>query len=815
MREDYLKKHMGKILSSIIAVLGLCIVALVLYISKTSRTNTVEASIVNAISTIKQFTELRAYYTKNVIKKITAKTRIEVSHDHAGKEDAIPLPATMIHDLSQSLSKDKNNVQLRLYSAYPFPNRKNRVLDGFANAALEFFKDGSDRNFVREDVIDGQRVVRLAVADRLSAETCVSCHNSHPESPKRDWKLNDVRGILEIISPVETQLKNNGSMLATVIGIVSFAVFLVALLMAGIWMCIKAMVKSETESAKVISMMENTPKGAMFADLNMIIQYANPESRKILEKLKKHLPFETKSLIGQSIDVFHKDPRTVRRIVSDPHNLPHKAQFLAGPETVEIEVAAVYDQNRDYMGPMVTWEIVTERIKAQAEMARIVSIVENNPVNMMYADASMTLKYINPSGVNGLKSLENHLPVRVGDMIGQSIDVFHKDPDRIRKIVSDPRNLPHRGLIQIGPEKLEIVIVPIFDDKKNYAGPLVSWSVVTEKIAAERKNKEMIEQELEQGRQLKMKVDSMLEAIAVAAKGDLTQPVTVSGNDIIGQMGDGLRNLFSDLRKSISAIVQNAQTLTYASGELKSVSEHMGNKSRASSSQAKVVAQAAEQVNQNIQSVASGATEMSASIQEISRNAHEAAKVVSEAVKVAETANSAIGKLGESSAEIGQVVKVITSIAEQTNLLALNATIEAARAGEAGKGFAVVANEVKELSKETTKATEDISRKIQTIQSDTRQAVEAIGKIGLVTDKINDISNTIASAVEQQTGTTAEMGRSVAEAAKRTAEITGSIAGIAQAAETNSADASDARDAANAMLQMAEELQKLAGAFKC
>src|SRR5579862_2192236 len=139
---------------------------------------------------------------------------------------------------------------------------------------------------------------------------------------------------------------------------------------------------------------------------------------------------------------------------------------------------------------------------------------------------------------------------------------------------------------------------------------------------------------------------------------------------------------------------------------------------------------------------------MNASIKEIARNATEAARIASGAVKVARETNDTVNKLGESSVEIGKVIKVITSIAQQTNLLALNATIEAARAGEAGKGFAVVANEVKELAKQTAAATEEISQKIEAIQQDTGGAVRAITEIGAIIDQINGIQNTTASAVE-------------------------------------------------------------------
>lgn len=265
----------------------------------------------------------------------------------------------------------------------------------------------------------------------------------------------------------------------------------------------------------------------------------------------------------------------------------------------------------------------------------------------------------------------------------------------------------------------------------------------------------------------------------------------------------------AEMARILEQVNSSACTLGSSAEELTAVSSQMASNAEETSSQANVVSAASEQVSKNVQTVSTGVEEMNSAIREIAKNATESARVAQQAVTTAESANTQIAKLGESSVEIGNVIKVITSIAEQTNLLALNATIEAARAGEAGKGFAVVANEVKELAKETARATEDIGRKIETIQSDTKGAVDSIQQIGQVIAQINDISNTIASAVEEQTATATEMSRNVGEAAKGTAEIAQNITAVAQAAQNTTQGASNSQQAASELARMAAELQKL------
>jgi methyl-accepting chemotaxis protein len=306
----------------------------------------------------------------------------------------------------------------------------------------------------------------------------------------------------------------------------------------------------------------------------------------------------------------------------------------------------------------------------------------------------------------------------------------------------------------------------------------------------------------------------LMQAEAIAA-GDLTrEDLKVQSNDELGDLTTAINKMSGSLKHMILAISENAVQVASASEELNVTSQQITANSEETSAQTKVVSNATEQVSQNLQTVATGAEEMGASIKDIAKNATEAAKIATSAVKAAETANATVSKLGESSAEIGQVIKVITAIAQQTNLLALNATIEAARAGDAGKGFAVVANEVKELAKKTAKATEDISRKIETIQVDTKAAVESIGTISQVINQINDISSTIATAVEEQNATTNEMARNVSEAAHGSGEITSNIAGVADAAESTSRGAGDTQKAAQQLVETSAELRRLVEQFK-
>jgi len=297
------------------------------------------------------------------------------------------------------------------------------------------------------------------------------------------------------------------------------------------------------------------------------------------------------------------------------------------------------------------------------------------------------------------------------------------------------------------------------------------------------------------------------------AGGRLDQTVEVYDSSELGQMAVALNSSIEQLRGVIGEISRSSQVLASSSEELTAVSAAVSASAEESSTQTQVVAAAAEQISRNIATVAAGGEQMGAAIREIAGNASEATAIATRAAETAEAANATVTKLGESSEEIGKVVRMITSIAEQTNLLALNATIEAARAGEAGKGFAVVANEVKELAQAAARATEDISARVETTQADVQAAVAAISEITTVVGQINDIQVVISAAVEEQSATTNEMVRNVAEVSVGSGEIATNVTGIAAAANETTASAAQTAQAAQELSRIAAELNGSVGTF--
>jgi methyl-accepting chemotaxis protein len=776
--------------------------------------------------------------------------------------------------------------------------------------------------------------------------------------------------------------------------------------------------------------LEGIPTRVMLADRDFRITYVNQATRDGLVRLADWLPISPDDIVGASLDVFHKNPAYQRAILDDPSLLPRQALIEVGPETLDLRVHALFDPAGEYVGAMATWDVVTDEINRQRQLDE--SLVDGAAVNKVLTalgtattldqavqavletvrsefgwaygsywaidEDDNTLKFALESGDAGEEfrkvTLETSFsrgvglsgrawatedlfftrdlgemtdcprapvaqrvgvksgvcfPILAGGRVIGTMDFFATDtldpsPQRLDALRNVGRlvsqaverldkeeaarasavdtaavNLVLSRLaaattvseavqqaldtvraefgwaygsywtIEEGSDVLKFALesgdageefrrvtleasfrrgvglsgrawanedlfftknigdmtdcvrAPVAQRvgvKSGVCFPIISGGTVIatmdffatqtlspspQRLDALRNVGRLVSQALERiardtaererAADMATKVELVLEVVRAASEGDLTKEVPVSGSDAIGQLAEGLGSLLTTLRESMVNIGRTAESLEVAAEQLTILSQGMGDGATLTSERAGSASGSSSEVSASIQTVASAAEEMTASIREIAQNATEAASVATGAVSVASSAQDTVASLGESSAEIGQVIKVITSIAQQTNLLALNATIEAARAGDAGKGFAVVANEVKELAKETARATEDIGRKIEAIQGDTSGAVSAISEISEVIGRINDIQTTIASAVEEQTATTNEIARSVTEAAGGANGIADDIGQVASAAEDTRQGAQNTLQSATELSSMATELKAMVGRF--
>jgi methyl-accepting chemotaxis protein len=364
-------------------------------------------------------------------------------------------------------------------------------------------------------------------------------------------------------------------------------------------------------------------------------------------------------------------------------------------------------------------------------------MLQQMPMGVMCADPNddFRVTYMNARSVEVIRGIEHLLSVKANDLLGQSVDVLHKNPAHQRAILSDPSRLPHRARIKLGAEVIDLNIGKITNAAGDYTGAMLCWTMVTAQA----------------------------------------------------QLADGFERDVGGVVTAVSA----------AASQVQAAASSMVETARQSGNQVREVAEAGEQAGGDVQSVAAAAQQLAASVAEISRQVAEGAVVARSAAEEALAADGTMKELSNAASTIGDVVRLIGDIAGQTNLLALNATIEAARAGEAGKGFAVVASEVKQLANQTAKATEEIGQQIAAVQAATKQAVSALRSIGSTVQKIEGVTAAIASAVEQQGAATQEIASTAARVAQSTTAVVASIGQVGKATEESRGAAAMILEAAN------------------
>lgn len=602
------------------------------------------------------------------------------------------------------------------------------------------------------------------------------------------------------------------------------------------WSDITDKIAADNSVARMQGAMAGSATATMMVDRDFLITYMNPATIKLLESLEPVMQAiwsdfiaTEEYMMGKCIDDFHRNPAHQRKILDDPKNLPYQANINLGDQTVRLNVAAIMDNENNFVGCSLEWENITVQVNSEIEIGRLVSATQGMTVNLMMADPDGVINYMNPAVEKMLRrreaSIQKALPNFVVDkIIGTNFDTFHANPAHQQKLLQ-PENLPYSSRIQVADLHFQLIAIALRDDNGNHLGTAVEWTDETESVTAQQRVEELIEQAV-QGN-LSERIDATdfdgfmknLGGSINTLVDTVSEPLTncssvlsemATGNLQLEMVGD-YKGSFAELQTAINTTINNLRNMV---GEIMEASSHVSTSSREISQGNTDLSQRTEEQASSLEETASSMEELTATVKENSDAANKASQLSGKTMqqaesggKVVEDAVVAMKEINNASREISDIIGVIDEIAFQTNLLALNAAVEAARAGDQGRGFAVVAAEVRNLAQRSASAAKEIKSLIS----------NSVDKVNQGTELVNDSGQKLAEIVESVrsvSGLVGEIANASLEQANGIEEVNQAVTQMDSMTQQNSALVEEAAAAAEALTEQAGNMLELMSFFK-
>ncbi len=427
-------------------------------------------------------------------------------------------------------------------------------------------------------------------------------------------------------------------------------------------------------------------------------------------------------------------------------------------------------------------------------------IIENSTIRVIVADLDLKVVYMNQASRSTLKEMQHLLPVPVDDIIGRPIDIFHREPERQRRFLQDPRNLPHSARIQLGPEILLLNVVALRDREGRYIGPMVNWERITEQVRAQEREQQLVAEQNAAAESLRHRVTQLMNVVAAIAAGDLRQNLSADGDDDLGRLGASVGQMSADLRKLVGEVIEAADQQSEGA---QAIAESSNNLSESSQTQAASV----EEMSAAVDSMLKSVQVISESAAVARQQAESTAALAREGGVATEDAVESMKLIQKSSEQINDIIQVISEIASQTNLLALNAAIEAARAGEHGLGFAVVADEVRKLAERSSLAAKEIT---QLIKESTRR----VGEGAELSVRVGRSLKSIVQAVEQTASGISRIAESTETQSESAQEVQTAIRTVGRTTESTAAGSEELAASAEQLGAQASALRELVARFR-